>query len=189
MLPITSLHRVRVATLVALTAAIASLLLAGGLVATADAASYSLYVSTQPDRSSAQSLAGRSFAGSATIHVFTTPTSGVRRVRFHLDDTGMTGAARSTDSSAPFDFNGTSSTGSAIGFSLSSLATGSHTITAAVERNNGNVQAITATFTVTGRRSPAAATAARRRRLRRWLTRPTRSARRSRRRPASSRSR
>ena len=78
---------------------LACTLLSAGMTGQAAAAptpNYTLAVSTQPDRSSAQSLSGRSYAQSSKIHAFTTPSTSVRRVRFYLDDTSMA-RARAAD--------------------------------------------------------------------------------------------
>lgn len=75
-----------------------------GQAAAAPPTQHSLAVSAQPDRSSAQPLSGRTFAQPQNIHVFATPATGVRRVRFYLDDTTMSSAPSSIESIAPFDF-------------------------------------------------------------------------------------
>ena len=135
---------------------LACTLLAGlaGPAAAAPPVNYSLAVSTQPDRSSAQSLSGKSYAQSTKIHVFTTPTTEARRVRFYLDDTSMSRTPRYIDSAAPFDFAGTASDGTAVALDLSTLSASTHTITAAVETTRGKTRVISASFSVTGATAP-----------------------------------
>lgn len=136
----------------ALLPVLACSLLAPGMTGQAAAAptpSYSLAVSMNPDRSSAQSLSGKSFSQASKIHVFTTPTTSARRVRFYLDDATMSRAPRSIETTAPFDFNSTAADGTAIGFDLASVSVASHTITAAVETTNGRTRVVSASFAVT----------------------------------------
>src|SRR5688500_5035611 len=119
---------------------LACTLLSAGMTGQAAAApnpSYSLAVSTQADRSSAQTLAGRSFPQSTSIYVFTTPTTNVRRVRFYVDDPSMSRTPRTIDSSAPFDLAGTASDGRAIALNLGTLSAATHTVTAAIETTKG----------------------------------------------------
>ncbi|MEA2221386.1 MAG: hypothetical protein QOJ35_4012 [Solirubrobacteraceae bacterium] len=110
---------------------------------------YSLAVSLQPDRSSAQPLAGKTYVQPAKISVFTTPTTSATRVRFYLDDTAMSRSPRSTDSSAPFDFAGTAADGSATPLDVSTLSAASHTITAAIDSTGAKTRVVSASFTVT----------------------------------------
>jgi len=131
---------------------LACVLLSAGMTGQAVATplpNYSLAVSTEPDRSSAQSLAGRTYIQPADVFVFVTPTASTKHVRFYLDDTTMSGAPRNIDSSAPFDFAGTASDGSAVALDVGSLSIAAHTITAAVETTRGKTQIVSASFTVT----------------------------------------
>jgi hypothetical protein len=120
-----------------------------GQAAAAPVPNYSLAVSTQPDRSSPQSLSGKTYAQGAKIYVVTTPTTSARQVRFYLDDTSMSRAPRTTDSAAPFDFAGTAADGSANPLDTSTLSAATHTITAAVDTTNGKRRVVSASFTVT----------------------------------------
>ncbi|MDX6677443.1 MAG: hypothetical protein QOE31_1495 [Solirubrobacteraceae bacterium] len=117
----------------------------------ADAAlpTYSLSVSSAANRSSPQALAGKTYAQPASIYVFATPTTSAKRVRFYLDDTTMSRTPRSIDSSAPFDFAGTASDGSAVALNLGTLSAASHTITAAVETTTNTTRVVSSSFTVT----------------------------------------
>jgi hypothetical protein len=124
-----------------------AVLLTSAFAASADAATYSLAVSSQANRSSAQPLSGKTYVQPANIYVFSTPTTGAKRVRFYLDDTTMSRAPRSIEASAPLDFAGTRSDGSANALSVGTLSIGSHTITAAVE-TTGATSVTSASFTV-----------------------------------------
>ncbi|MCA1662856.1 MAG: hypothetical protein LC659_01020, partial [Myxococcales bacterium] len=131
---------------------LACVLLSAGMTGQAAAAptpKYSLAVSTQSDRSSDQSLAGKTYSQPADIFVFVTPTTSAKRVRFYLDDTTMSSAPRNVGSIAPFDFAGTASDGAAIALDVSTLSIASHTITAAVETTSGRTRIVSASFTVT----------------------------------------
>ena len=136
----------------AVIALLACVLLSAGMTgqsAAAPTSNYSLAVSTQSDRSSAQSLAGKTYSQPAEIFVFVTPTTSAKRVRFYLDDTTMSSAPRNVASIAPFDFAGTASDGSAVALDVGSLSIAAHTITAAVETTNGKTRIVSASFTVT----------------------------------------
>jgi large repetitive protein len=115
-------------------------------VSSGGSTTYQLLLSTSPDRSGPVALNGATTAGN--IYVFTSPTSGVAGVRFFLDDPAMAGAPRSTDTAAPYDFSGTAAGGAANPFNTTTLANGSHTITAAVDLSGGGTQVVNATFTV-----------------------------------------
>ncbi len=111
----------------------------------ATSGAYSLLVSSSSDRSSPVSLQDGKVSGK--IYVFTSPDTGVYRVRFYLDDPNMTGSARHIEKSAPYDFaGGTASTANA--FDTTKVSDGSHTITAAVELSGGGTEVVDATFTV-----------------------------------------
>ena len=116
--------------------------------ASADAATYSLAVSSQANRSSAQPLSGKTYVQPANIYVFSTPTTEVTRVRFYLDDTTLSHAPRSIEAGAPFDFAGTRSDGAANALNVGTLSAGAHTITAAVE-TTGAASVVSASFDVT----------------------------------------
>jgi large repetitive protein len=111
---------------------------------------FALLVSTRADRANPEPLEGKDFARGRDIYAFTDPGVGVQRVRFFLDDPFMTGAPRRTETGAPHDFNGTASNGTALPFNTSGLSIGSHTITAAVDKNGGGTQVLNGAFTVSG---------------------------------------
>ena len=122
--------------------------LALSLVAAEAASAYGLSVSTQSDRRSAVTLGGQTYGPSSVIYVFAQPETGVSSVRFYLDDPAMSRSPRQSEYVAAYDFNGTASDGSAYGFSVGSLPSGSHTITAAVRTTNGSTDVLTGTFKV-----------------------------------------
>jgi hypothetical protein len=106
---------------------------------------YSLLVSSSPDRSNPLPLAGKTVSGN--IYTFTSPGTGVFRVRFYLDDPNMTGTPRQVENNAPHDFaGGTVSTANP--FNTATVSDGSHTITAAVELSGGGIEVAHASFTV-----------------------------------------
>jgi hypothetical protein len=105
-----------------------------------------LMLSTAADRSNPVPLAGDVVSG--TIYVFYQPlgpalnANPVNQVEFWLDDpqpTNPTGAPRIVERQAPFDFAGTTSTGTAMPFNTSALAKGVHTISARVTLKDGTV--------------------------------------------------
>jgi hypothetical protein len=113
--------------------------------ATAQTGTYTLLVSSSADRSNPSPLAGKTVSG--IMYAFTSPDSGVYRVRFYLDDPNMSGTPRRTESTAPYDFaGGTVSTANP--FDTRTLSNGSHTITAAVDKTGGGTEVVHATFTV-----------------------------------------
>jgi N-acetylneuraminic acid mutarotase/glucose/arabinose dehydrogenase len=114
------------------------------------ASQYSLLVSRLRNRSSPATLEGQSFIRGADIFVFTMPESGVARVRYYLDDPAMSGSPRRIESAAPYDFNGTANDGSAVPFDTATVAAGSHTVTAAIEKSAGGTDVLQAQFTVSG---------------------------------------
>ena len=124
-------------------------MLCAGLLASVSSAAEPLLVSSAPDRSGAQQLDGTSHAHGTRIYVFTRSDSDVRRVRFYLDDPAMSGSPRKTEVVSPYDFNGTADDDSAMGFDVSELAAGSHTIMAAQDTVQGSTRVLSATFTVT----------------------------------------
>lgn len=106
---------------------------------------HDVMVSRSADRSDPVSLHGR--AESGRIHVFTLPEAGPTRVRFWLDDASMSGTPRKVESNAPWDFAGSAADGSALPFDASRLASGAHTITAAIDLPTGGPVVVHATFT------------------------------------------
>jgi hypothetical protein len=107
--------------------------------------SYALVWSGQANRTGPVALDGAQVSGN--IYAFVTPETGVTRVRFYLDNPGMTGAPRQTEAIAPFDFAGTAASELANPFDTASTANGPHTITAAIDRTAGGTEVIHATFT------------------------------------------
>ncbi|MEX2123342.1 MAG: metallophosphoesterase family protein [Woeseia sp.] len=116
-----------------------------------DATAFQLDVSLSPDRTNPVPLDGATVTGN--IYVFTTPESGASSVRFWLDNPGMTGSPRHSESNAPFDFvGGTVSTATA--FQTEQVADGGHSITAAIVRSDGMTEVVTATFVVSNEPAP-----------------------------------
>lgn len=110
-----------------------------------DSGAYSLLVSSSPDRSNPAPLDGKTVSGK--IYVFVSPTSGVNRVRFYLDDPDMSGRPRKIEGRAPYDFAGDTED-MANPFDTATVSGGSHTITAAVELTGGGTDVVHAIFTV-----------------------------------------
>jgi hypothetical protein len=107
---------------------------------------YSLLVSNSSSRASPVTLAGTTVSG--PIYVFTSPdTAGIARVRFYLDDPNMTDAPRQTERTAPYDFAG-GSVSTATAFNSTTIGSGAHTITAAVDSTSGTTSVISASFMV-----------------------------------------
>lgn len=113
---------------------------------TAAASPYSLQLSTSSSRSPASALQGATASGN--VYVFVAPATGVKQVRFFLDNPAATGTPRLTEKAAPWDFAGTASSGTANPFNASTLAAGTHTITAAVDKSAGGTDTVTSSFTV-----------------------------------------
>ena len=72
--------------------------------ATPQTGTYSLLVSSSADRLNPSPLAGKTVSGN--IYAFTSPSTGVYRVRSCLDDPNKSGTPRRTESTAPYDFAG-----------------------------------------------------------------------------------
>jgi large repetitive protein len=111
---------------------------------------YELRLSASPDRAGAVALADSTVSGK--VYVFTSPDASVVQVRFFLDDPTMSGTPRLVERGKPFDFNGTNKDGTAKPFDTTTLANGSHTITAAVDLTDGSTQVVNAVFTVNNKR-------------------------------------
>ena|GEM_PF-3567943 len=110
---------------------------------------YELLLSSSPDRSNPVPLAGQTVTGN--IYVFVSPETGITRVRFFLDDPGMSGSPKKTEDRAPWDFAGTATANPAriaLPFDSRQLANGSHTITAAVTLSSGGTAVVSSTFSV-----------------------------------------
>lgn len=87
-------------------------------------------VSWAPDRSNPTTLAAKSLSGK--VYVFTEPGLPVRRISFYLDDMCMSRPPHSAETYAPYDFAG-GTVGTAFAFDSSTLLTGGHTLTVAVD--------------------------------------------------------
>ncbi|MGH3452392.1 MAG: hypothetical protein ACRDQW_17150, partial [Haloechinothrix sp.] len=122
------------------------LLLASLAVPASAQATDELQVSLSADRSSPTPLEGAGLAGS--VYIFVPDSAGITRVRFFLDDPQMTGSPRVTENNAPWDFAGTAKDGTAKAFNASSLPSGSHVVTASIDRSDGSTISVSATFTV-----------------------------------------
>lgn len=109
-------------------------------------AAFEIVVSTSNRRTNPVPLEGQTVSGN--VYVFTTPTdSSIAGVRFYLDDPGMTGGPHQIETNPPYDFAG-GSTSKADPFKTTSIANGPHTITAALDMDDGTTQVIHARFTV-----------------------------------------
>jgi hypothetical protein len=105
-----------------------------------------LMVSAHSDRVVAYPLEAATLNGSS--YVFVEPgASAIRRVVFTLDP-GTGEALRATDSQAPFDFRGTTASGSAGPLDSSTISAGLHEMRAAVNYVTGRISMVTATFNV-----------------------------------------
>jgi hypothetical protein len=67
-----------------------------------------LVISPTADRANPEPLDGKTVSGS--IYVFTTPDTGIKQVRYYIDRTNAKGKADRTDTAAPFDLRGGTST-------------------------------------------------------------------------------
>jgi len=109
--------------------------------------SYRLDLSLSSNRSNPVPLDGANASGA--IYVFTTDTStGVKRVRFWLDDPTMSGSPRKTENGWPHDFNGSAGDKTAIAFDTTTLFDGAHSITASITRTDGASVVVSSSFTV-----------------------------------------
>ena len=111
----------------------------------ATASNFALLTSSSSGRDSAVTLSGDQLSGSD--YVFLTPTSGVTKASFWLDNPAMSGAATHVERYAPIDFAGTASNGSARPWDTHTVADGTHSITVAVTTSSGTT-VFTAAFTV-----------------------------------------
>jgi hypothetical protein len=138
-----SIH-VRVPRLVMLIGIITAFLIP--VVAQAGTSSpFTLMASQSPDRGSATAVSGAQLSGSA--YIFMTPTSGVQKTSFWLDNPAMIGTETHVEGSAPIDFVGTDPAGKAKPWDTSKVAAGAHSITAKVVTSSGTTT-FTTTFTV-----------------------------------------
>jgi hypothetical protein len=107
-----------------------------------------LLVSLSPDRSSPVALDGSNLEGLAYVFVKAS-RSRIDEVVFTLDP-GTAGARQVVERDAPFDFGGTNADGSAGPLDVSTLAEGSHRMTAEVKFANRRDRVLSATFEVSG---------------------------------------
>ena len=103
-------------------------------------------VSAQPNRNAAQPLDGRTLSGPA--FVFVAPSSGIARVRFWLDDPGMTRRPIRVDDRPEFDLVGSTPGGLALPLLTRLLRPGPHVVSAEVRRGDGSVEVLHAGFDV-----------------------------------------
>src|SRR3954453_3772280 len=111
----------------------------------AHAASVSIMVSTSPTRTNAVSLGGTTRAGN--LYIFTTPSAGISKVSFWLDDPQRVGLPKQVETAAPFDFRGGTTT-TASPWASTSVANGTHSITVQVVDSAKVTTNLTASFTV-----------------------------------------
>jgi hypothetical protein len=134
----------RCAAVASATLAAFLLLLAAGTLTQA-AMSFELRVSSAADRSSPAPLDGRSVSG--PIYVFVAPETGASQVKFYLDDPLRQRTPFRTERTAPWDFAG-GTTDAATPFDTTTLANGSHSITAAITLSAGGTEFVSSSFTV-----------------------------------------
>lgn len=124
------------------------LLFGSGLLSQAAFAQYAIQNSQSPTRSDALALQNQALAGN--LYIFVTPTSGITKVEFFLDNPSASGTPRQTESLAPYDFAGTNSTTTSLAnpFNSTAVADGPHTVTARITPTSGSPQLVSASFTV-----------------------------------------
>ncbi len=110
-----------------------------------------LLVSGSPNRSNSQALNGANLTATAYIHV--SPSDGINRVRFFLDDPALNSADK-VENNPPFDFGGTNGNGSAAAWNPGSVSSGAHTMHAEVRFSNGTTSILSANFTTGGGATP-----------------------------------
>ena len=103
-----------------------------------------LMLSTSAGRTSPSLLNGRSLNGK--VYIYATKDTGAKQVAFYLDDPKMSRAPVHSESSDPYDFAGTATTGAANPYDATKLVAGSHTLTARVAFTNGTTQIVSAAF-------------------------------------------
>ena len=123
------------------------------------ATSFQLVWSASSSRTSPVALAGAGLSGN--VYVFMAPTSGVTRTSFWLDNTAATGTPTHVEGSAPIDFVGTASDGTAKPWDTSAATPGTHTITTQVVTSAGTATFTTAFSVSSNTISPTAAPTAR----------------------------
>jgi beta-mannanase len=108
-------------------------------------ANYSLMLSKSSSRSSAVALGGQTVSGN--IYVFVSPDTGIKQVRFYLDNASASGTPTQTENSGPYDFAG-GAVDAATPYDTKKLSNGSHTLTAAIDLSTGGTTKFTSSFTV-----------------------------------------
>ena len=103
--------------------------------------SYNLLVSSSVGKTPSKPLGGTTVSGD--IYVFTSPNAGVDRVIFYLD-----GKSNKVEDLPPYDFEGTADNGLPIPFDTNQLNDGQHDIRAVIDLNDGSIEEVFETFTV-----------------------------------------
>lgn len=103
-----------------------------------------LMLSLSADRSSPVALAGRSVSGN--VYLYSKHDASMKQVQFYLDDSTMSRAAIKTEGAAPFDFAGTTASGTAYAYDATKLAAGTHTLTARITYTDGTTRVVNANF-------------------------------------------
>jgi hypothetical protein len=106
---------------------------------------YQLFVSSSADRGQPVGLAGETVSGD--VYIFAAPEEGLAAVRFWLDDPDRSGAPIRVEANPPWDLGG-GDVHVANPLDTASLADGSHTITAELELDGGEVEIVSAVFAV-----------------------------------------
>ena len=132
--PRLALRRRRIAV-VALWASITLVLSCLGIESASASARSRLAVSLNPDRSSAVRLDRSTVKGE--IYVFVRNSRTIDNVDFYLDSPQGTQPPVRTDESAPFDFAGSASNGTALPYDTKELADGSHSIRVVLTWSDG----------------------------------------------------
>ena len=139
------LRRRRIAV-VALWASITVVLSCLGIESASASASSRLAVTLNPDRSSAVRLDRSTVEGE--IYVFVRNSRTIDKVDFYLDSPQGTQPPARTDESAPFDFAGSASNGTALPYDTKELSNGSHSIRVVLTWSDGTTSSRRADFRV-----------------------------------------
>ena len=127
-------------------AALAALLIVPlSALAATTSSPYTLQASKSSGRTAPANLAGSTVSGS--VYLFLTPPSGVSEVDFWLDNASLSGTPTHVERSAPLDFVGTTSTGSAKPWDSTKVANGPHSISVKVVTSSAKTT-LTVTFAV-----------------------------------------
>jgi hypothetical protein len=110
----------------------------------ASSAKDTLLISTSSARTSSHLLNGATVSGSEAVWIV--PSAVANKVTFYLDDTAEKKAPIRIETSSPYDFAATATTGAKL-YNFSALASGKHTITAVIQWHAGGTKTVTATFT------------------------------------------